>query len=221
MTSPPPYVIIRHGDEIDPSRMVFEQKGSKDLVKINFLEGVTKQSIYLQSARCTLRSAFFLDGELQKAVDIDLWEGLGPKNAEFVCKIRGLERRVGEHLKSQSQSTTGESADMLLKSSVRVLFKVKKQHIPTFRLSTDGMDVSKDISGLKGELEDLDCNAKVQVIVELAGLRINKQNGTGKLVWRLSKLKMWPEEAADAGVNVAHGRLPDDVDQFRDEQEQV
>jgi hypothetical protein len=222
MATPSPYVIFRHGDELDPSRVVFEDntgRGSKgDLVRINYTEENTTQTIYLQSAKCLLRSALFLDNELQKAVDIDLWEAYGPKNAEFVKKIRTVERRVSEHLKNLSQSTTGKSADMLLKSSVRVLYKVKKQHIPTFRMSTDSLDVDNDISPQGEELE-LDCNAKVQIIVELVGLRINKQNGSGKLVWRLAKLKKWPEEQKTVGSGVDPGRLPAGIDQFQEDEQ--
>ena len=212
----PGYVILTNKHKLEADKLVFEKSSSaKDVVKIKYEEGGAPRTIYLQSASCTLRSPLIYDGELQKAVDVDLWESLCKRNAEFVAKIGKIEDRTLEFLKSDDKHSTEETANRLLKSSLRVLQKAKAHHLPTFRVITDGLVPDEDVHGRQGdEVADLDHNTRVQIIVELVGLKVTKHNGRGTLVWKLAQLKVLPDVKE---TTVAQSKLPKGVAAFLDD----
>jgi hypothetical protein len=71
----------------------------------------------------------------------------------------------------------------------------------------------------RGEVADLDHNTRVQIIVELVGLKVTKHNGRGPLIWKLAQLKVRPNDCKD--TSVAQSKLPKGITTFMDDDEKA
>lgn len=190
------YKIFRHKDKLDPAKLTFEpRKSNKDAIKVRY----AGDAVYLQTNSCFLKTCLVYDGEVQKTVDLELFESRSDKHKEVVNKLRAIEAAAEEHLQTLMDPPANTP---LLKSALRNLQRSAKGSQPTCRVSGESL-VLKDI-----QTEDtksyVEPGTPVMAMLELAGLRRNAE-GKGTLSWALYQVKVLqdPEKGDDA-----HGRPP-------------
>jgi hypothetical protein len=191
------YVILRFKDGLDENELSFDPRSSaKDLIKVKVTEDDRKKTLYLQSAPCTMRSPLIIDGETQKYVDFDLWETSSKQSREFVRKVEAIEAKVVEVLtRTLDTQQEPENAKRILKTSLRILQKAKKASMPAFRLSTEAFNNEGIFNATGRDLSELE-DARVQFIAELSGVKVAKRNGLAVCVWKLSQLRILPDQVS-------------------------
>jgi hypothetical protein len=190
------YKIFRHKDDLDPSKLTFKpRRSNKDALKVRY----GGDAVYVQTNSCFLKTCLVYDGEVQKSVDLEMFEMRSDKHKEVVHKLRSIEEAAEAHLKTL-MDTPGETA--LLKSSLCTLQRSAKGSQPTFRVSGENLSL-EDIQTTEAR-NNVEPGTPVMVMLELAGLRRNAE-GRGVLLWSLYQVKVLqdPEKGDDA-----HGRPP-------------
>jgi hypothetical protein len=189
------YKIFRHGDELDPAKLTFEpRKAHKDALKVHY----GGDAVYVQTNSCCLKTPLVYDGEVQKTVDLEMFEQHSDKHKEVVRKLRVIEEAAEAYLKTLDPPGDGR----LLKSAMRNLQRSAKGSQPTFRASGENLTV-EDIQFTE-DTNYVEPGTPIMAMLELAGLRRNAE-GRGVLSWALYQVKVLqdPEKADDA-----HGRPP-------------
>lgn len=190
------YKIFRNRDPLEASKLTFEpRKSNKDALKVRYDGDV----VYIQTNSCFLKTCLVYDGEVQKNVDLEMFEQRSDKHKEVVHKLRSIEEAADAFLKTLTEASSGSN---LLKSSLRTLQRSAKGSQPTFRMSAENLSL-EDIQGTDAR-NDVEPGTPIMAMLELAGLRRNAE-GKGVLSWSLYQVKVLqdPEKGDDT-----HGRPP-------------